>query len=139
MGHCLIQLLNPGRRKRLPDLDLIHPCLPKTLGFGEECNLTRIPMATSEPITGQPSYGRPRSHEDAPPMLRNHGPSPTPLPRTPLEDLLSRHPIVRTLFLLLCEARGRFARVRAAVTAKPARPRTQRPRPVLAAVQLALC
>jgi hypothetical protein len=62
----------------------------------------------------------------------------SPLPRTPLEDLMSRHPIARTLLLLLRDARGRFARVRTAVTAKPARSRVRRPRPVLAAVQLAL-
>jgi hypothetical protein len=51
---------------------------------------------------------------------------------------MSRHPITRTLFLLLRDARGRFTRLRATVTAKPARRRARRPRPVLAAVQLAL-
>jgi hypothetical protein len=52
---------------------------------------------------------------------------------------MSRHPITRTLFLLLRDARGRFTRIRATVTAKPTRPRAhRRPRRVLAAVQLAL-
>jgi hypothetical protein len=51
---------------------------------------------------------------------------------------MSRHPIARTLFLLLRDALGRFARVRASVTEKPARCRVRRPRPVLTAVQLAL-
>jgi hypothetical protein len=51
---------------------------------------------------------------------------------------MSRHPIARTLVLLLRDARGRLIRLRAAVTAKPARRRARRPRPVLAAVQLAL-
>jgi hypothetical protein len=53
---------------------------------------------------------------------------------------MTRRPIARTLFLLLRDARGRFARLRAAVTgSSSARPRAgRRPRPVLAAVQLAL-
>jgi hypothetical protein len=51
---------------------------------------------------------------------------------------MSRHPIARTLFLPLRDARGRFTRIRAAVTAKPARRRVRRPRPVLTTVQLAL-
>jgi hypothetical protein len=52
---------------------------------------------------------------------------------------VSRHPITRTLLLLLRDARGRFTRIRVAVTDKPARPRARRrPRRVLAAVQLAL-
>jgi hypothetical protein len=51
---------------------------------------------------------------------------------------MSRHAITRTLLLLLRDTLGRFTRVRAAVTPKPARPRVRRPRRVLAAVQLAL-
>jgi hypothetical protein len=52
---------------------------------------------------------------------------------------MSRHPITRTLLLLLRNARGRFTRIRATVTDEPARPRVRRrPRPMLAAVQLAL-
>jgi hypothetical protein len=52
---------------------------------------------------------------------------------------MSRHPITRTLLLLLRDALSRFTRIRSAATAKPARQRARRcPRPVLAAVQLAL-
>ena len=51
---------------------------------------------------------------------------------------MTRTSIIRPLLLLLRDARGRFTRVRAALTAKPARSRVRRPRPVLAAVQLAL-
>jgi hypothetical protein len=51
---------------------------------------------------------------------------------------MRRHPITRTLLLLLRDARGRFTRIRAAITEAPARRRVHRPRPVLAAVQLAL-
>jgi hypothetical protein len=48
---------------------------------------------------------------------------------------MSRHPITRTLLLLLRDALGRFTRIRSAATAERAR---RCPRPVLAAVQLAL-
>ena len=53
---------------------------------------------------------------------------------------MTRHPITRTLLLLLRDARGRFTRIRSAATGtSSARPRARRrPRPVLAAVQLAL-
>jgi hypothetical protein len=51
---------------------------------------------------------------------------------------MSRRPIARTLLLLLRDDRGRFTRIRATVAEKPARRRVRRPRPVLAAVQLAL-
>ena len=49
-------------------------------------------------------------------------------------------PRIRTLVLLLRDARGRFTRIRAtaAELATTRRPRVRRPRPVIAAVQLAL-
>jgi hypothetical protein len=51
---------------------------------------------------------------------------------------MNRRLITRALLLLLRDARGRFTRIRAAITDKPARRRARRPRPVLAAVQLVL-
>jgi hypothetical protein len=51
---------------------------------------------------------------------------------------MTRQPLARTLLLLLRDARGRFTRIREAVAEKPARRRVRRPRPVLAALQLAL-
>ncbi|HET9658528.1 MAG TPA: hypothetical protein VFP72_24460 [Kineosporiaceae bacterium] len=51
---------------------------------------------------------------------------------------MTRTSITRALFLLLRDARGRFARIRAAVAEEPARRRVRRPRPVVASVQLAL-
>jgi hypothetical protein len=48
---------------------------------------------------------------------------------------MTRHPITRTLLLLLRDARGRFTRIRATITAdRPIRSRARRrPRPMLAA------
>jgi hypothetical protein len=52
---------------------------------------------------------------------------------------VTRTVIAQPLLLLLRDARGRFTRLRAAVTTKPTRPRARRrPRPVLVPVQLAL-
>jgi hypothetical protein len=50
---------------------------------------------------------------------------------------MNRRLINRALLLLLRDARGRFIHIRT-TTDKPARRRARRPRPVLAAVQLAL-
>jgi hypothetical protein len=51
---------------------------------------------------------------------------------------MTRTSITQALLLLLRDARGRFTRIQAAVTDKPAPRRVRRPRPVLAAVQLTL-